>query len=128
MKDNSIKLDEVFKNKNLHAIKKEFIVAGPRESIYCLFRHLLYAGAACNNISKSNCLETSKQRCVLFVRNEGISKKFCVISLHEVTWWEYWYKPLSYRKPKIKTYNFPKQVKQIINLLILKDIPTLKSE
>lgn len=112
---------------NIQPFDKEFICAGSRRSLIGLYRKLIDLGA---NISETDkVLLASGNPVVLFCKNTGINRRIAEVRVFNRTWWDYWHNPRNKKaKPKYKTYNLPKQWDIVIDLIILKEIPTYEAD
>lgn len=121
-------MDVKYESKRLVMFRKECILAGPRDSIVGFFRFLKELGADVAKTVNSENLVTSRGKIVLLLRNEGKNKLFPQVTVLNRTWWDFYHNPRKH-KTKIKTYNLPKQWKQVCeSILILENVPLLIPE
>ena len=118
-------------NKRLKIFKRECVLAGPRSSVLAMYKLLKELGANTSNdkqLQTIALLSNKNARIVLFLRNEGVNKKFPDVLVLSRSWWDYYHN----RKKtgsKMMTYNVPLKWKFVIeHVLQLEDIPTLIPE
>ena len=118
-------------NKRLKIFKRECVLAGPRSSVLAMYKLLKELGANTSNdkqLQTIALLSNKNARIVLFLRNEGVNKKFPDVLVLSRSWWDYYHN----RKKtgsRMMTYNVPLKWKFVIeHVLQLEDIPTLIPE
>lgn len=118
-------------NKRLKIFKRECVLAGPRNSVLAMYKLLKELGANTSNdkqLQTIALLSNKNARIVLFLRNEGVNKKFPDVLVLNRSWWDMYH---NRRKTgsKMMTYNIPSKWKFVIeHILQLEDIPTLIPE
>lgn len=115
---------------NLMNFKEEFICAGPRSALVGVYDKLTQLGAVPRNYRDDLTLLSSGQRFVILcINSDGIKSKFAQVSLMKREWWDYWHnKKWKMNKPIYRTYNVPKQLKQVTNLLDIRELELLIPE
>lgn len=122
-------MDGKYADKRLVAFKKECILVGPVLSVRGFYNFLNQLGATIDEKNVNKLLH-SQERMVLLLRNEGTIKKFPRVKVLNREWWDFWHnKRKNPSRTVIKTYNIPKQWKEVCEkVLLVEDKPLLIPE
>lgn len=121
---------EKLKDCNIEQFKKNFIIAGPKVNVMAIYRALINARVSDRDIQRSKNYSAYKNIVVLCTNNtkNGILNfpEVCILTRG---WWDLYHnKKKNHTTEVYKTYNVPKQQKQVFDNIILTPIEVLEAE
>lgn len=121
---------EKLKDCNVERFKKNFIIAGPKVSVLAIYKALRNAGVSDQDLQRSKNYSAYRRIVVLFTNNtkNGILNfpEVCILTRG---WWDLYHnKKKNHTTEVYKTYNVPKQQKQVFDNIVLTPIEVLEAE
>ena len=121
---------ERLKDCNISHFKKDFIIAGPKTNVLAIYNALRKAGVHDPFYTRSKDYSKHKNIVALFTNdvNKGILN-FPKISILTKGWWIIYHcKKYPHTTEVYRTYNVPKQQKEVFNNIVLTPIEVLEAE
>ena len=121
---------EKLKDCNVERFKKNFIIAGPKVNVLAIYRALINARVSDQDIQRSKNYSAYKNIVVLCINNtkNGILNfpEVCILTRG---WWDLYHnKKKNHTTEVYKTYNVPRQQKQVFENIVLTPIEILEAE
>ena len=121
---------EKLKDCNVERFKKNFIIAGPKVNVLAIYRALINARVSDQDIQRSKNYSAYKNIVVLCINNtkNGILNfpEVCILTRG---WWDLYHnKKKNHTTEVYKTYNVPRQQKQVFDNIVLTPIEVLEAE
>ena len=121
---------EKLKDCNVERFKKNFIIAGPKVNVLAIYRALINARVSDQDIQRSKNYSAYKNIVVLCINNtkNGILN-FPEVCILTKGWWDLYHnKKKNHTTEVYKTYNVPRQQKQVFENIVLTPIEVLEAE